>query len=307
MKSARTLRAAFLLVAAAVWCRGVMRIWGVLGDFFDFGAMQQQQTTHGARERYLLYYSHSGFSNQIIGLIHAANFALATNRTLVLPPVLPHGTFSSEKLLFPAYIPRSAGSRCAPYDKYSNFTKRVHWNVQRASSPNTNFPSFMELFNFDDIVQDTGLHIIDMGEFAAANSENIDYRRWCSGKDEKIENVLVPKCNRSDHLSFTQAVGRFHEICGASDRVAVIGSAFVMPQLLIEGKSDEMTSYFRNDMMPSRKMLLLMKQLYSNFPERYTRVSQSAFKTISKRSKTVMSRYFEIYTRAYSLTLTSTS
>jgi len=42
--------------------------------------------------RYLLFYSHSGFSNQLIGMERVAYLALATNRTLVLPPVVPHKT-----------------------------------------------------------------------------------------------------------------------------------------------------------------------------------------------------------------------
>jgi hypothetical protein len=44
----------------------------------------------GRGTTYLLYFAEGGFSNQKICLEHAYYFARALNRTLILPPVLPH-------------------------------------------------------------------------------------------------------------------------------------------------------------------------------------------------------------------------
>ena len=72
------------------------------------------QAAQGRRRRYLLYYSHSGFSNQLIGLDRALWLAEWSNRTLVLPPVLPHCPVAGVK--FPDYA-------CRP---------GLPWNSQKA-------------------------------------------------------------------------------------------------------------------------------------------------------------------------------
>ena len=45
----------------------------------------------GDEEQFLLYYTHSGFSNQIFAFQRAAQLAWTVNRTLVLPPFYPTG------------------------------------------------------------------------------------------------------------------------------------------------------------------------------------------------------------------------
>lgn len=47
-------------------------------------------------EKYLLFWPHGGFSNQVLGLQRAAQIAYASKRTLVLPPVFPHHTFKRD-------------------------------------------------------------------------------------------------------------------------------------------------------------------------------------------------------------------
>ncbi|KAL9183055.1 hypothetical protein ACHAXT_004842 [Thalassiosira profunda] len=83
-------------------------------------------------------------------------FALATNRTLVLPPVLPHLTFRTKRLRFSQYKARAAGNQCGPYDAYQKFVKRVYTDAKAARDESTPFPSFLELFDFDDIESKTG-------------------------------------------------------------------------------------------------------------------------------------------------------
>ena len=45
-----------------------------------------------SEEQYLYYFTHSGWSNQLTALYHAAQLAYSTNRTLIVPPILSHKT-----------------------------------------------------------------------------------------------------------------------------------------------------------------------------------------------------------------------
>jgi hypothetical protein len=66
---------------------------------------------------FLLYYTHGGYSNQLIALQHAAQLAYKLNRTLVIPPVLPHT--NEEIKLFPDWKRDAAGTWCQANQKYA--------------------------------------------------------------------------------------------------------------------------------------------------------------------------------------------
>ena len=226
------------------------------------------------QERYLLYYTHSGFGNQFIGIERAAKLALATKRTLVLPPVLPHSSFDTNHLLFPAYTPRPAGASCGPYNNYNKFLQVVETDVQKASNPNIKYPSFMELFGFNNVINRTGLHVVDMKEFAQ-NPANTNTTSWCKGKN--MENVMVPLCRKSKQMPFTGIVSQFQNMCGADRRVAVIGSAFVTKPA---GKElgdlnvfDALSNYFLYELLPSQNMMSLLQRVHSTLPLHYTGVA----------------------------------
>ena len=68
--------------------------------FQDLFVDNNTDTADTNSEQYLLYFSHSGFSNQLRGLQGAVRLALVTNRTLVLPPPLYH-THRPIERLFP--------------------------------------------------------------------------------------------------------------------------------------------------------------------------------------------------------------
>ncbi|CAI5532883.1 unnamed protein product [Closterium sp. Naga37s-1] len=52
----------------------------------------------GSDERFLVYASHSGFNNQVLGFTRALHMAALLNRTLVIPPKLPHKSGSGGNL-----------------------------------------------------------------------------------------------------------------------------------------------------------------------------------------------------------------
>ena len=101
-----------------------------------------------------MYMTHSGFSNQLRSFQRAAHLAIATNRTLVLPPVLPHASVSereqeqkseelqqadmsmtagigNKKIPGFGFVGREAGIKCVPmeYYEYNSYTQQVHQDV----------------------------------------------------------------------------------------------------------------------------------------------------------------------------------
>ena len=221
--------------------------------------------------KYLLYYSHSGFSNQLLAMDGAAQLAVATNRTLVLPPVFPHVTFQ-EDLLYPEFPYLTAGTwtKCEPYRRYDEFIDRIELDVQKASSPKISFPSFKELFAFDDIFIKTGLQVIDMKDFAKV-VENTNVRSWCSGRgNNTMRNMMVPQCKESDGLEFTELIPKFENICNGK-KIAAIGSAYVIPKPKWDSSRQVQTTfhYFREKLTPSEKIMQLLKEIHSRLPDNY--------------------------------------
>jgi hypothetical protein len=220
-----------------------------------------------AGKRYLLFYNHSVFSNQLVSLEKAAHFALATNRILVLPPVLPHTSVKESGLAFPAFKGRAAGSKCSPMSSYQNFLNVVEDDVKKASNMKLPFPSFMDLFDFE------GSNVIDMKDFVKDN-RNINSKNWCKGPKHEIEKKMVASCG--DKASFADLVPYFMETCSLDRRIAVIGSAFVLPKRLSDPGAyfgREANSSFK-DLIPSQKVLFLLqaKEMYSRLPKGYTGV-----------------------------------
>ena len=151
--------------------------------------------------RYLLFYGHSGFSNQLIGMERVAYLALVTNRTLVLPPVLPHATSKKAKAQqsFPEFIARTSGIGCLPFDRYHGLVEVVKDDVKKARDPKLPFPSFMDLFDFKEFKK-AGLKVVDMTEFAK-HKENTRFGRWCKGPKNEIEKKMIPYCDKGECMA----------------------------------------------------------------------------------------------------------
>ena len=112
-----------------------------------------------------MFFSHSGISNQLIGLERAAYLAFATNRTLFLPPVLPRVTAVADDLKYPKITAKAAGSGCGHMQVtrsvFHMYTHTLSWQLP------VQFPFYKALFDVYDIFHETGgLKVIDMPEFA---------------------------------------------------------------------------------------------------------------------------------------------
>lgn len=253
-------------------------------------------------DKYLLYYNHSGFSNQILAIERAAIFAMATNRTLVLPPMLPHkekkivseikksGNYSKGAL----YEPRAAGNKCLPYHRYKSFLKHVKNDVKLAKSivskktnnKDNKFPSFLEILDLSELTEHTGLQVMDMQEFVTMPFITSFFFTWCPGPMNNFKNemreMFVPSCVESMQISFSQLVPFFERACGKA-RVALIGSAFVMPTPVEDDQNEDDDPYFSLELKnkfheyiegatPSPKMLKLLGSMYQLLPEGYVAV-----------------------------------
>jgi len=238
-----------------------------LATFIKFTFLQPNFTLidEDAGKRYLLFYNHSGFSNQLISLEQAAHFALATNRILVLPPVLPHRSVKESGLAFPAFKGRAAGNKCSPMRSYQNFLNEVENDVKKASNMKIPFPSFMDLFDFE------GSNVIDMKDFVKDN-RNTNSTNWCKGPKHEIEKKMVASCG--DKASFADLIPYFMETCSLDRRIAVIGSAYVLPTRLSDPEEyfGEEAKFPFEALIPSQDVLFLLQEMYSRLPKGYTGV-----------------------------------
>jgi len=147
-----------------------------------------------ADEKFLIYFSHGGFGNQIIGLQNAAMLALATNRTLVLPPVTPHLTDKGEKR-FPQFEYREIGSPdgCRSVERSDEIIE-IFKRDSEASKDLTNekdYPSFQEIIDFKALQrQGVPLRVIDLPTFMVDR----EVSSFSGGRDRNISFALDGRC-----------------------------------------------------------------------------------------------------------------
>jgi hypothetical protein len=166
---------------------------------------------------FLLYYTHSGFSNQLFGLKKAAQLAYASKRVLVLPPVLPH-TGEKGVRKFPQWHARSAGSGCKPHQQYPHFEDTVLQDAAKARF--SRIPSLKEIIDFSVLTAETGLKVKDMSDWSMHTHHHNLTNKWCSGHKQ---------CKMGLSESYQKMVQVFNQSHGnGTCSVALIGSGFNM-------------------------------------------------------------------------------
>lgn len=235
-----------------------------LSSFDDSRRIEAIPDVH-KEERFLFYYTHSGFSNQLFGLQKASQLAYATNRTLVLPPVLPH---KGDKVKdFRQWRSRAAGSKCAPVQGYSGFVGQAKKDATKAVQSPNNFPSFTEIIDFSTVTQHTGLEFIDLPQFMLTKSSS-STSSWSTGKRKRLD--LDGKCSASGRREYGDMVELFNSNFGKS-RIAVIGSAYVIGNNFTsyhEEKSQEFAKLFLA-FPPTPKLQKLLMQVHALLPKDY--------------------------------------
>jgi len=168
--------------------------------------------------KYLLFMPHAGFTNQLIALKCAFNLAYATNRTLVLPPVLPHAPDIPE--LF-AWGYSAAMDPPRAIDSVKTSAIRV--------ADGAKFPSFTSIIDFALLKQHNGedrVNFVDFPEFMnifkdkyGPISKSILDQHFFSGNITETQKKMQATTSEKECLQL------FEESFGQSE-VAVIGSAF---------------------------------------------------------------------------------
>jgi hypothetical protein len=247
----------------------------------DDAAIQTIEEQNASSEKFLFYYTHSGFSNQLIGIHRAAQLAYVTGRVLVLPPVLSH-KFGDNKALSYNYPPRTAGPSCVAQERYQKFQDGAKQDAITAKSSMKKFPSVKQIINFTDLTANLGLQIMDLPDFLNSRSY-IPTERWCEGnmKPRLIYNEEGDKqCARPSYQEMVQTFNQemseqSHKNISAGIfedcNVAVLGSAFNMD--LDFAAFDKNASNFFADFFagfpPSDNVLSLLKLIHSKLPKGY--------------------------------------
>ena len=100
-----------------------------------------QNTTE---KKYLLLYSHDGFSNQYYGLAGAMALAAQMERTLVLPPILPHRLNREDKDLRYHLTKGRRGSNKGCVDSFGQIKGDI-----KLVAKGSNYAAWSELYDFD--------------------------------------------------------------------------------------------------------------------------------------------------------------
>lgn len=183
-----------------------------------------KQRRREVRQKYLYYYSHSGISNQLLGLARSAQLCFSTNRTLILPPVLPHyGEFPEE---FPAFHGRTAGGGCNPYEQSANFIEAARYDAVLCKRNQYNYPTFSEIINISELSRLMNVTMIELGDFIRYKprlaSKHFIRRRT---SDRLID--LDGSCTVNYRRPYSEMID-FFEANFSNDTVAIIPSAFVV-------------------------------------------------------------------------------
>ena len=223
-----------------------------------FRKKEATEFQQGHAEQYLLFWNAAGFSNQLISLTRAAQVAYATNRTLVLPPVLPHLSFQ-HKLKYTNFK-YTSGPRC-------NKEKQIYHQMRIAREPN-DFPSFKALFNFDSVTEKTnGLKVIDMPIFSRLEHINTrNFRNWCINIYKEEDG----RCSYPPSDSILLEISNAIEMKCTRQQIAAIGSSFYKPPPNATEITNwmEIESYFDN-LDLSTGMLKLLAAIYKKLPKNY--------------------------------------
>ena len=150
-----------------------------------------------AENNYLLFYPHSGYTNQIIALGKAAELARLVNRTLVLPPVLPHCPDGPKKY---AWGCQANGNRVRQTKIDVATTGVLDGAFKVVVAGRNKFPSFTEIIDFD--LFPTEYKFVDQPDFV---DMFLEYHRI----DTKGANLTTEEA-RHDHFLRVERLIREH-------------------------------------------------------------------------------------------------
>jgi hypothetical protein len=214
----------------------------------------EPRTSHSTR--YLYYYNCNGWSNQVVGLAHAAQLANATNRTLILPPVLSHKSTN-----YQGNARESADEICKTDD---------HILKAKLDAKNCeNHVKFSEIIDMSKLSSRINVSFIDLCDFVKEQpalvaqyfrSTEDDVKQKEKNQPKSID--LVGSCTIGRTRSYAEMVEYFQSIF-AEKVVAIIPSAFILYNSDRELKRKVM------GYVPAPNLLKLMLILRKSLPVKY--------------------------------------
>ncbi|KAG7372972.1 hypothetical protein IV203_033696 [Nitzschia inconspicua] len=166
---------------------------------------------------------HAGYSNQVNGLQRAAQLAYKLNRTLILPPVLPHT--QKDKQLFPNWGPSMGKIQCNAHREYRWLQDQALNQADLARQKEgklARFPSFHSIMDFEALYNSTCLRVIDLDEFMQTahkrstpkmplsfyKSHNTTLHTFCNANiDRNVTNYVNPRtCKMNPQHTYPELV-----------------------------------------------------------------------------------------------------
>ena len=138
-----------------------------------FGPIQDIIEEKCDEEEFIFYSAFNGFSNQLQAINVAMRIAYSTNRTLIIPPLLPHftakqsGYFHGRDIFKLSFDP-------ADFPRQVEFSTRDVAHVRSLSS-RAEFPSWQEVLDFNEVSKRTGVRLIDLYDFVKSKSNACMY------------------------------------------------------------------------------------------------------------------------------------
>lgn len=208
-------------------------------------------------QKYLFYYSHSGFSNQLKGLARAAQLAHSTNRTLILPPILPHKGDGAGA--------RSAGSGCMPYNNSGYHIRIAKLDATKCLGvpKNTKHVKFSEIIDLSKLSQTTNVSFVDLCEFV--EKEPVLTLQYFHQESPVQKIDLDGQCTIQHRRPYSKMVNHFQSIFSNST-VAIIPSAF-----RVRATNSQSKAFKRNFLVypPSFNLLAAIHSVRARLPPDY--------------------------------------
>ncbi|KAL7479223.1 hypothetical protein ACHAW6_004966 [Cyclotella cf. meneghiniana] len=206
--------------------------------------------------KYLFFYAHAGFSNQLFALQRAMYIGFATDRTVIVPPLLPH---------IGSGTPYKFGGRAGKNFHIANKIAVDDAVTVMSLHNRTEFPSWSEIIDYSVLTKKTGVHLIDLFDFMRMERESAAVRALFHHTVE-IDSMPVEV---NDWLEFLD----YFNMHFGNKTVALIGSAFVLPYEEAFGRHDEdAVEKIRRatlDFPPSHKLLDLIRAAIIHVPPNY--------------------------------------
>ena len=199
--------------------------------------------------QFLYYHSHShNWSNQLVGLAHAAQIAYETNRILILPPIIEHHD-------------RNVGVKGSPRCQHC-LMPQVYEDAKLDAKKcaDNEHVSFKEIMDLSQLSKSTGVRFVDLCEFVASEptlaAEYFFQQHQRKSHPEIID--LDGKCTFGQTRSYPEMVNHFNSIF-SDDNVALIPSAFATESLNSQSKAfleNVLAFHPSSDLMALQQLLL---------------------------------------------------